>query len=141
VEDSLELRLRLPATAAAQRRVRLALGGITASLELDELFVADVMLAVSEAVGNVVAHAYEEEGGQLELDIRCSERELSVRVRDFGRGPNGPSPTPGLGLGLGVMRTLSASCEVSGSSYTGTTAQLRFPIAARRAPRRHRRRA
>ncbi|MGN0369386.1 MAG: anti-sigma F factor [Butyrivibrio sp.] len=46
----------------------------------------DVKTAVSEAVTNSVIHGYDEKGGIIVLEAEIKERELLVRVTDYGKG-------------------------------------------------------
>jgi anti-sigma regulatory factor (Ser/Thr protein kinase) len=64
----------------------------------------DVALALSEAVGNVVRHAYGRRPGPLEVNGRVDGHELHLEVRDWGT--TGEGHDPGLGLGLPLMRSL-----------------------------------
>src|SRR5947209_17669369 len=46
----------------------------------------NVALAVSEAVGNAIRHAYEDEPGRVEVTARHADGWLEVFVRDCGTG-------------------------------------------------------
>ena len=56
----------------------------------------NVALAVSEAVGNAIRHAYDDEPGRVEVATRHAGGWLEVVVRDWGKGWR-PSTQPGLG--------------------------------------------
>jgi anti-sigma regulatory factor (Ser/Thr protein kinase) len=85
----------------------------------------NVALAVSEAVGNVVRHAYPHTPGTLEVTCRIAGDRLEVVVRDWGAGWR-PSSDPGLGLGVPLMRTM-AELSVSPAPGGGSRVSLRFP--------------
>jgi anti-sigma regulatory factor (Ser/Thr protein kinase) len=85
----------------------------------------DVALAVSEAVGNVVRHAYADSPGRVQITARQVGGRLEVAVRDWGTGWR-PSPNPGLGLGLPLMRTM-AEMSVTPARGGGCKVVLRFP--------------
>ena len=69
----------------------------------------DAVLALSEAVTNVVRHAYDPaEGGAVALAAATDGEWLSVRVSDTGCGVQGPS----LGMGLGLIEQLADRVEV-----------------------------
>jgi anti-sigma regulatory factor (Ser/Thr protein kinase) len=85
-----------------------------------------VRLAVSEACGNVVRHAYgAEDEGRLQVHAAHREVDVVVQVRDWGAG-FGSQPRPGLGLGLRLMRELARSCEVRTCRDGGTLVTLVF---------------
>ena len=52
----------------------------------DETLAAAIALATSEAVGNVVRHAYGTDGGRVELDAERRDDDILVRVADSGLG-------------------------------------------------------
>jgi anti-sigma regulatory factor (Ser/Thr protein kinase) len=84
-------------------------------------------LAVTEAVTNVVRHAYSAPGGTVTLRAEASANELVVVVADEGIGSRGPIArrSPGMGVGLALIRELSASAHLE-SANTGTTVTMRF---------------
>jgi anti-sigma regulatory factor (Ser/Thr protein kinase) len=97
-----------------------------------------VQLAVSEAVTNVVLHAYGDEGGLIHVSATVAGSELWVLIGDDGRGLNAPSPCPGLGQGLALIGAVSDSIAVLRRPSGGTELRLRFVLHRRRrcAPRR-----
>ena len=86
----------------------------------------DVVLAVNEAVTNVVRHAYPDEDGELEVLVEAVAEGVSVHIRDNGRGPGPWRDTAGSGLGTMVMEGLADSVIVSGRTGTGTEVALTF---------------
>ena len=104
---------QLPATpesvSAARHRVRC----YAADLQVD---LDGVLLAVSEAVSNAVAHAYAEgTRGQVELTAGASQSEFTVTVRDHGRGLAGGGSGTGAGFGLKIIRDVSEHVELTDS--------------------------
>jgi serine/threonine-protein kinase RsbW len=97
-----------------------------------------VQLAVSEAVTNVVLHAYPDTGGLIHVSARVAGTELWILIGDDGRGLNAPSRRPGLGQGLALIGAVSDSIAVLRRPSGGTELRLRFALHARRAsaPRR-----
>ena len=85
----------------------------------------DVALAVSEAVGNAVRHAYAGSQGDIELSAQVEGDCLVVVVRDWGVGWR-PSHDPGLGLGVPLMRTMG-ELSVTRAEDGGSRVVLRFP--------------
>jgi anti-sigma regulatory factor (Ser/Thr protein kinase) len=86
---------------------------------------------VSEAVTNVVRHAYPEGGGTFALTIGRVGGEVVVTVRDFGVGLR-PRIEDGdsLRLGLGLIAILSSHYEISGHPEGGTEIRIRVPVTA-----------
>lgn len=90
-----------------------------------------IALAVSEALTNVVRHAYiGQEPGPIIVDARLERRgQLLVRVSDEGGGPTPRADSPGLGLGLGVMARTADDFSISNRQDTrGTVVTLRFSL-------------
>src|SRR4029079_3617261 len=74
--------------------------------------VADVALAVSEAVTNAVIAASEAEvAGTVELSARVRKPWLEICIRDSGTG-FGRGSTDGLGLGLTIIARLCADMKI-----------------------------
>jgi anti-sigma regulatory factor (Ser/Thr protein kinase) len=85
-----------------------------------------VALAVTEACGNVVRHAYDGPRGSITLTAEVRSGTLVVEVADEGRGTATPSSDPGLGLGLALMRATAQDVAID-SGPAGTTVRLTFP--------------
>jgi serine/threonine-protein kinase RsbW len=86
-----------------------------------------VALAVTEAVTNVVRHAYSAPGGTIMLSAEASADELVIVVADEGIGSRGhiARRNPGMGIGLPLIRELSASVRIDATN-NGTTITMRF---------------
>ena len=84
-----------------------------------------VALAVTEAVGNAILHAYPGSLGFIRLDADVEEGDLEVAVRDFGAGL---SARDRAGLGFVLMHRLSAECEVAEHPAGGVEVWMRFPL-------------
>jgi anti-sigma regulatory factor (Ser/Thr protein kinase) len=89
----------------------------------------NVALAVSEAVGNAVRHAYDDDSGRVEIAARHAADWLEVVVRDWGKGWR-PSSDPGLGLGVPLMRSM-AELAVTAPDGGGCRVSLRVPCRRR----------
>jgi len=63
------VRLTFPAKADYLLLARLALAGLARSLPLDPELVADLKLAVTEAGGNAVRHAYTDSTGPIRVEF------------------------------------------------------------------------
>jgi serine/threonine-protein kinase RsbW len=102
-------------------------------------------LAVSEAVTNVVRHAYPSGSGSVAVTVGKASDELWVLISDRGRGHQSHSPNPGLGFGLGIIAHECDELVIMERSGGGTEVRMRFmlsrrprsersPIARRRRP-------
>jgi serine/threonine-protein kinase RsbW len=127
-----EVRISLPATGEALRRVRHAIGGFAEALDADPQVVGNVQIAVTEACSNVVVHAYDGQIGTLEVEARYEEGQLAVWVRDFGRGITQPTQAPGLGIGLNLIASMADVFEAYPGFLRGTTVAMRFDLERRR---------
>jgi anti-sigma regulatory factor (Ser/Thr protein kinase) len=87
-----------------------------------------VELAVTEAVTNVVLHAYREPGteGAIHVVAGLVDGCVEVSVRDDGVGmsPNPDSP----GLGLSLMAHEADHCEIRRADGSGTDVYMRFEL-------------
>src|ERR671936_828726 len=113
----------VPATPPQVRALRHAVTAAAIEEGLERSRAQDLQLAVSEALTNVVAHAYRApaaEPGPMKVALERDDRELRVTVCDEGDGPARPSSGGGLGIGVGVMASAADSCEISGESGEGT---------------------
>jgi anti-sigma regulatory factor (Ser/Thr protein kinase) len=90
-----------------------------------------IELAVSEAVTNVVLHAYRTPGtgGPVHVTAQVDGRFLDVCVRDRGVGMSPRVDSPGLGLGLSLMAHESDGCEIRSAAEGGTEVLMRFELA------------
>jgi serine/threonine-protein kinase RsbW len=122
------VRLRMPALPDAVGVARQALTGVCEVLGLDARATGDVRLAVSEACTNVVTHAYrdEPEVGELEVAVLLHDRELTVVVRDRGRGIAPRVDGGGLGLGLPLIAALTRRAEIGDQDGGGTEVSMTF---------------
>jgi serine/threonine-protein kinase RsbW len=113
------VRLRIPAKPEYVALGRLALSGLTDLVTLPPEVVADLKLALTEAVSNSVRHAYGESGGFVEIAYELSARELAIEVVDDGAGfdPERPPVLEGDelsegGLGIAIIRTIADGFDI-----------------------------
>lgn len=83
----------------------------------------DVLVSVSEAVANVVHHAYGLDRGRLTVKAWTGAGVLAILVRDQGRGMPVPASR---GLGMTVMRELADGMRVFSMPGAGTAVLLVF---------------
>ncbi|RDJ93167.1 ATP-binding protein, partial [Lacticaseibacillus rhamnosus] len=71
-------------------------------------------LAASEALTNVVLHAYRdgEGGGRIDVVAALASSELWVLVADDGCGLHPRADSPGLGMGLALIAAISEFIEM-----------------------------
>ena len=87
-----------------------------------------VGLAVSEAVTNVVHHAYRTQPGRVHITARAINDELWVLVADEGCGHNLPTASPGLGWGLAIITDACDEFTLVERAQGGTEARMLFRI-------------
>jgi anti-sigma regulatory factor (Ser/Thr protein kinase) len=91
--------------------------------------VEDVRLAVSEAVTNAVAYAYDDAPGEIYVIAAVVSDELWIVIADDGNGMRArPSEARGLGLGLGLIARLSDSLTILTRSSGGVEVRMRFDL-------------
>jgi anti-sigma regulatory factor (Ser/Thr protein kinase) len=92
-----------------------------------------IALAVSEALTNVVIHAYRDRDvGDVRI-VACDEPDrLVVVVRDYGAGMLPRADSPGLGLGLPLISSMTDALQIEAADGTGTLLRMHFtkPVAA-----------
>jgi serine/threonine-protein kinase RsbW len=123
-----DLVLSLPARAENVAVVRHAFGGLGEALSVPEQLLSDIKLAVTEACTNVVIHAYPDGEGPMEVRAVLGEEQLSIVVRDEGRGVMPRADSPGLGLGLPLIATLTESLELGTGDDAATEVRMTFRI-------------
>lgn len=132
LEGMRTVRLRVPARAEYIALARLALSGLADIVALPEELLADLKLALTEAVSNSVRHAYADGGGFVSVAYELSGDALAVEVVDDGKGfdPERPPALEGEeltegGLGIAIIRTIADEFELQ-SSPGARGSRLRF---------------
>jgi len=126
--DTIEL--RVPCKPEYIRVVRLLAASIAESIPMSPDSVYDLQVAVSEAVSNVVRHAYRGACPEMPIDVvfRRGKNEIAIDVMDAGIGFEPPAegpicmPEPGRegGLGITLMRQLMDGVDFSSQAGVGT---------------------
>lgn len=78
----------------------------------------EILLALQEAVTNVIRHAYQNRGGWIEVEIRFQNGEVAFELRDWGVPfdpqrvplPNFDCPSPG-GYGVFIIKKVTDRLE------------------------------
>jgi anti-sigma regulatory factor (Ser/Thr protein kinase) len=125
--EGAELDIELPAKASSVPRAREALADLAHRVGAP---IDDVKLAVSEAVGNAVMHAFRDgRPGTIRLQARRVGERLQIMVGDDGPGMTPHLDSPGLGLGISLITRLALDVHFD-SSDRGTTVSMSFPAGA-----------
>ena len=126
------VRLRIPARPEYIALARLALSGLADIASLSDEELADLKLALTEAVSNSVRHAYADGSGFVSIAYELSSRTLGIEVVDDGAGfdPERPPPLEGEeltegGLGIAIIRTVADEFEIE-SQPGARGSRLRF---------------
>lgn len=127
-----ELRRTVPARPEAVPALRHAIEQFAAALGATAGLLDELRLAVSEAVTNVILHAYvgRDEPGPVELTAALEGDALRVAVRDEGDGMVPRLDSPGLGLGLPLIARAAQDLEVRQPAAGGTEIRMTFRLAA-----------
>ena len=126
-QEDPQLNLTLPLEPASVPTLRRRASQFAAEQGVGQDVVADVALAVSEAVTNAVKYANASGAdGIVELTAGRNEGWLEVRVRDRGQG-FGKGSSDGLGLGLSIIARLCADLKIV-QEGDGTEVLMRFPL-------------
>ncbi len=112
---------------------RLALVGVVRIGEVDDVALADLQLAVTEAAANACRHAYPGEIGEVRVQLTLDDDgRLEVVVEDDGPGfdPDSveewrPNELGEDGMGLAIIRAVADEVEI-GSRANGSGTRLRF---------------
>src|SRR6476620_5381906 len=124
--DCADFELQLDAQPSSVTRARQQLAAIAQQAGAS---VDDVKVAVSEAVGNAVLHAYRDGSpGTVTVTARCEEV-LEVTVADDGAGMSPNVDSPGLGIGISLITQAAEDVQI-GTSESGTTVTMTFSIGA-----------
>jgi serine/threonine-protein kinase RsbW len=113
------VRMCFPARTEYLLLARLAVAGVARRVPLAEADVADLKLAVTEACGNAVRHAYVQGSpGTIELEFLPKADRVELVVGDHGRGielplPEALEPSERGGMGLAIMRAVLDELDVA----------------------------
>lgn len=116
------------AVPASVPRLRRAIAGFAAAAGMSDPPLADVKLAISEALSNVVMHGYpgEPEPGIIDIEAAYSGSELRVVIADHGGGMRPRADSPGAGLGLPIIARVAGTFEIRDREPHGTELHLCF---------------
>ncbi len=122
-KDRDEVRLELPSEPDSIKQARDAVAVLAERVGVP---VADVKLAVSEAVSNSVVHAFRDgTKGTISIRARTERGRLIVVVADDGTGMRPNVDSPGLGFGISLITTMAGDVRFD-SSPSGLTVSMSF---------------
>jgi anti-sigma regulatory factor (Ser/Thr protein kinase) len=124
-----QLRERLPAQPESIARLRHAIVEFAEDNGASDSELEDIALAVSEALTNVVLHAYagRDRPGVLAVEAQMRERWLEVVVRDEGVGMRPRADSPGLGHGLSVIHRITEKLQIE-DAEPGVRMRMTFAL-------------
>ena len=126
--------LRFPAKPDYLLLARLALSGVARELPMGDEVLADLKLALTEACGNAVRHAYSGDGGDVSVVFTIDDSRILMTVEDRGDGITAPdaldlgasveAPIEG-GMGMPIIRAIVDELEVDqGQDGRGTVVRM-----------------
>lgn len=126
------VRLSIPAKPDYLLLARLALSGLDRELHVGDELLADLKLAVTEACGNAVRHAYPDGGGEVSISFVIADDILEMIVEDQGTGLDRESlerePRARAmegGMGMAIIRTIVDELDVRvGADGRGTVVRM-----------------
>jgi serine/threonine-protein kinase RsbW len=129
------VRLSFPAKADYLLLARLALSGIARELPVGDEVLADLKLALTEACGNAVRHAYADTDGDVSVVFTIDDDRLLMTVEDRGDGIRVPdvlldgdyAPAVPLesGMGMPIIRAIVDELAVEpGEDGRGTLVRM-----------------
>jgi serine/threonine-protein kinase RsbW len=126
------VRLTFPAKPDYLLLARLALSGLTRAVPVSEEALADLKLAVTEACGNAVRHAYPEGVGDVSVSYVMTGDTLEMIVEDQGMGLDSTdiadeqvSVPLESGMGISIIRTIVDQLDIhAGADGRGTVLRM-----------------
>jgi serine/threonine-protein kinase RsbW/stage II sporulation protein AB (anti-sigma F factor) len=121
----------MPAVPKAIPELRRAVAEFAAELGVPDPPLADVKLAVTEAVTNVVVHGYRRRApGPVAVRARRDDHELRLVIADCGDGYAPRTDSPGLGVGVAVISSVADRVEIRKAEPRGTEVHICWSLAA-----------
>jgi serine/threonine-protein kinase RsbW len=119
-------RLTAPALAGEVGRMRRAASAAAAEHGLGQHAREYLELAVSEALTNIVLHAYPDRPGAMSVEVESDAEAVRVTVADDGDGIAAQARHRGPGMGLGILASAADFCEIRSRRGTGVEVMLGF---------------
>jgi anti-sigma regulatory factor (Ser/Thr protein kinase) len=126
VRSEPSIALDLPAMPGKGAQARKAVAELAAAVGAHR---AAVELAVGEAFGNAVLHAYRDRPpGTISVRAGVDRDELEVTVADDGIGMSPNPQSQGLGFGLPLIARVAHRVEITAATGGGTEVRMRFRL-------------
>lgn len=119
-----------PAVASSVPTARRAVVAFAVAAGLAAERLDGLRLAVSEALSNVVVHAYPDRAGEIQLAASVADGDLWVLIADDGAGLWPRVLGPGLGLGLGLIAHETDELTIAKRASGGTELRMLFKLRA-----------
>lgn len=81
-----KMKIEFDAVSENEAFARVCVAAFVARLDPTLEEINDVKTAVSEAVTNSIIHGYEEKGGIIEMSVEVEDNQITIKIRDYGRG-------------------------------------------------------
>jgi len=121
-----------PATADSVRAARQALARFAAQAGAPAETVEAIRLASSEALTNIVLHAYARRAGEMHVGANVASDQIAVQIADEGTGLCPRVDKGGLGLGLALIAQACDELDIVKRVGGGTELRMRFGLDAHR---------
>lgn len=145
IDNGDQIEIRVPCKAEYVRTVRRTVADFAHSIDMPDWAVAEIEVAASEAVANIVRHAYVGAEKTMPVRVKCARGRdgLTVEVIDRGCGfaapPDGIIPDVDLdregGLGIILIKCLMDTVNYTSKPRQGTRIRMTKRLAA--LPRHH----
>lgn len=123
-----QLRVELASTPDSVPKARHEVTRFADAHEVNADVIERMRLAVTEAVANVVVHAYRfGESGGIGLRAACYDDRVDLEVTDSGVGMTPDPDGAGLGLGLGIIGTMADRVDMN-TSGSGVQITMCFSL-------------
>lgn len=128
MNQSAQIQLECPSEPASVTSLRHRAAQFAAEQGAGAALVADVNLAVSEAVTNAVKYAAEAAGDEGSIGLAAAAKDEWLEFRITDRGERfGKGSSDGLGLGLAIIARLCDDLKIV-QEGAGTTVLMRFAL-------------
>ena len=116
------------AQAAAVAGLRNAVCDFAADAGVCDPTLANLRLALSEAVSNAVVHSYRNDAAPGDVGVRATVEAGQVRVvvSDSGMGCVPRLDSPGLGVGLAIIASTATTFDIRDRDPAGTDVHMAF---------------
>jgi serine/threonine-protein kinase RsbW len=122
-----------PAVPGSVPAARTAIADLARRAGASDEQLDDIRLAASEALTNVVLHAYRDRGrGRIHVRAALAAGELWLLIGDDGSGLRTGTGSSGLGVGLALICEITHGFAVVNRSSGGTEVRVRFSLSTAR---------